>query len=417
LFELLALVQSIFTVEWLTQHFMNNDFLVAGIFAGAAFMLRDIPRRVFTFINRQLTIEFTLTNEDLDYQDVVYYVEGKRFKWFSRTFTKSQKVNQYDEIQPEDETKLTIGYGKSWFYSDGAIGYIVRSFKDNQHSNKLKEEIFVKLFTRSPSKLQRLIDSATYHKKLQNDTLKVCVPTAQGYWSDYSRTAKRSFDSIFIDDEIKNQIINTLEHFINSREWYAEKGIPYKLGIFIEGSPGTGKSSVVRAICSYINRTMYFMTEVGLKETNLNNLISEFFICNNGMLVLEEIDTFSSMSTRKTKDDKDKTDSMSVILNILDGALTPENFIFVATTNHPEKIDPAIKRPGRFDLVIKIDTLSYNSFSKMMSKLFEVDENIIDKDFKTIYKPITGAKVQGTFILDRSYETAKNTIISFMKEE
>lgn len=420
--DLFLALKSVLTIDWITNQLTNNDFLVAAIAAAGAFLMRSIPVRIWKFINRQITIEFTLTNEDDDYQEIVHFLENKRFKWFSRTYTKKNDRDfdyGYDENPTLNKPNtLTLGYGTSWFWF-GCLGYISREFKESNHSNKLKEEVFIKLYSRNPTKIQSIIDEATKSKKISANTIPVYLAN-NSYWSLNSYTNKRTFDNVFVEDYIKDQIRTSLDNFIANRDWYYEKGIPYKFGIFIEGEPGSGKTSLLKAICTYLNRQMFFMTSTGLMENSISSLISDFCIRKDAVLILEELDTFDTIANRKKKktDGTEQMDTgMSVVLNTLDGGLTPDNFIFIATTNYPEKIDAAIKRPGRFDLIIRVEKLSYSLFIKMVSHLYEIDQKIIDKDFKGVYKPLTGAEVQGTYILERDYLRAKNILIDKMKED
>ena len=56
---------------------------------------------------------------------------------------------------------------------------------------------------------------------------------------------------------------------------------------------------------------------------------------------------------RMVINDSDKL-NLSFLLNVLDGTMAPENFIFVMTTNHIDKLDPALIRPGRMDINIEL---------------------------------------------------------------
>lgn len=407
--EIFQMVQSVFTIDWVVQQLTANDFLVAGIAAALAYLLRSIPRRIWSFVNRQMSIEFTLTNEDDDYEDLVKFLESRRIRWFSRTYTKKLKDWEHET----DSNELTIGYGASWFIYNGTLGKITREFKESNHANKLKEEIFIKLFTRRSVVLMNIIKDAVKHKTSDNNSISVYLPESS-YWIMNSKITKRTFDTVFIEDHIKQQIKDSLDKFCSSKDWYISKGIPYKFGIFIEGPAGTGKSSIVKAISSYLNRNMYFMSSSGMQESNLPSLVGELSRDKNSILVLEEIDTLSTDTSDRDNEDGKKRVNMSVILNTMDGALTPDNFIFIATTNHYDRIDSAIKRPGRFDLVIRIDNMSFDVFVNMVSSLYEVPKNIVVEDFSAKYVPITGSVVQGTFILERDYTKAKEILFSKM---
>src|SRR5690606_10613681 len=76
------------------------------------------------------------------------------------------------------------------------------------------------------------------------------------YWSFAGKQPKRAFDSVLIPESSLNKITKTLEEFVNSEQWYVERGIPYQLGILLYGPPGTGKTSLIRAIAAYMDRSI-----------------------------------------------------------------------------------------------------------------------------------------------------------------
>lgn len=409
-------------IEWFMSHLTSNDFLVAGIFTGLIFVARGLPLKFYNFVKRQLTIEILITNEDSDYEDIVTFIESHRFKFFSRIYSKSS-LN-------EKSCTLNIGYGISWFYYN-SLGYINRQFKDSNHSNKLKEEITIVLFTRNANKLKDLIDKSIKHK-FSEDTITV-FNSFDDYWETYAQIPKRLLSTIWMPEKDKSLIIESIDKFLNNREWYIERGIPYKFGIFIEGEPGTGKSSLVRAICSYLNRDMYFLNQDSTTSKVLTRSISEFNIMSyssddfgnrkkrnkEGVIILEEIDTFNTIQNRNDESEMktDKT-SMSTILNVLDGALTPDGLIFIATTNYPEKIDTAIKRPGRFDLTIKIGLLNKTNLINMIASLYSIDKKVVEEDFTMYDKPVlSGAEVHSIFIKYPVYEDSKDELKRLIKSK
>lgn len=387
--------------SWLLTQLNGNDFLIAAIFASLAVVLKDVPRTIYEFVMRQLTIEITVTNEDDDYFDIVYFIEPCRLKWFTRTFSKKKSS--------ESGLKLDVGYGRSWFWFDHTLGYVDRQFKEVSSHNDLKEEIKVKLLTRNRTKLLNLLAKSIAHKVSLSNTIHV-LTTSDGYWSSYGRIPSRSFDSVSIDPADIKRIKAMLDNFLENEEWYFTRGVPYKFGIFIDGAPGTGKSTLVKAIASYLDRDLYFLTpECAKKDEFMLEAVSNFNDRRRrqrfGILVMEELDTFSNLLNREKSENVEN--NMSSFLSILDGTLTPDNFIFIATTNHADRIDPALKRPGRFDLHITTKVLTLELFCKMISTLYSVDAEVVNADFAEYYhKPATGAQVQAWFQEFKDYKQA-----------
>lgn len=407
--EIINALLPVLTLDWVISQLTNNDFLVAGLLAGIAFTARGVPSLLWGYITKACTVELTITNEDPQYGNVVHFLERHRIKLFSRTFSVTRNTDMYGDIESDTDYSLSIGYGKSWFIVNGVLGYVNRHFKETQGVNRLKEEIFVVFLTRNTKKISSIVGTGLGDNATPNRGIKIYTATDAGYWSDAGTVSPRSFDSLYLKPEVKDTLVSTIDDFIASREWYERKGVPYKLGIFIDGEPGTGKSSLVRAIATYLNRNMYVMTSQAINGGSVPQLTSSMMSNRDQLLVLEEIDTYGLANDRKTKEGEDGN-NMSVLLNTLDGVLTPANFIFVATTNHPDKIDPAILRPGRFDLRIDLNALDYNTFRLMVSDLFEVEPDVVDTHLKEGYKPVAGSKVQNIFVTTRDFHKAVHSL-------
>jgi SpoVK/Ycf46/Vps4 family AAA+-type ATPase len=73
-------------------------------------------------------------------------------------------------------------------------------------------------------------------------------------WSEVMFKSTRSFDNLFFEN--KKNTMEKINHFLENKEWYYNKGIPYSLGIGIHGPPGTGKTSFIKALATYTNRNI-----------------------------------------------------------------------------------------------------------------------------------------------------------------
>lgn len=385
--------------EWLLNQLNGNEFLIAGIVGALFYFLRGIPSKILYFIERNITIEFTLTNEDEIYDDLVSFIDKSRIKLLSRTYSKvstDNYENDYLELNKNTKSKnspvLSVGYGPSWIFYKNTFGYINRKFKEDNHSNRLKEEIFIQLFTRKKSVLVDLLAECNSQK----DTSPEIFIMTDNYFEKACDLQKRDFNSIYIPHETKSTIIGLFDDFLRNYEKYQQRGLPYKLGIMLEGPPGTGKSSIVKAIASYLKRDLYFVSGSDLSRKGRNGLISELRrLSRDAILVLEELDTLSGAETR---DNDENNGEISGLLNILDGILTPPGLIVIATTNHIDKIDHALLRKGRFDKIFHIDLLKYDLFVKMISELWGVSQQKVENILpENDFKPIEGARVYSAY--------------------
>ena len=225
----------------------------------------------------------------------------------------------------------------------------------------------------------------------------------------------RNFDSIFFEQ--KEKLIDQLDFFLNNKEWYLKKGIPYKLGIILYGYPGCGKTSIVKAILNYTKRHGLFINLNNFdKENEFQNIFSEKKIMNHHIAdnqrvyIFEEMDTCKITKKRnedfeeipdkiETKlvealikkngsDTSIKTASnemtLGTLLNLFDGIDSSEGTIIIATTNHINKIDPALIRPGRMDIHIELQKCSKITTIQLLEHFYEIDYQIIDNMFGKI---------------------------------
>ena len=167
-----------------------------------------------------------------------------------------------------------------------------------------------------------------------------------GEWSKnkklFDAIKSATFENLVLVDKLKREIQADFAQFFQSREIYENHGIPWKRGVLFIGPPGNGKTHTVKALinqlaqpCLYVKS---FKSECGTEEENMRYVFERARITTPCLLVLEDLDSMISDRTR------------SFLLNELDGFDANTGVVVLATTNHPERLDPAIlDRPSRFD--------------------------------------------------------------------
>jgi mitochondrial chaperone BCS1 len=173
---------------------------------------------------------------------------------------------------------------------------------------------------------------------------------------------KRRRETLALDPAVEDDLFQDLDKFLASRELYRQRGIPWRRGYLFYGPPGTGKTSLVQAIASQYDRQLVSLTLTDMDDSALLRAWSE--ISSNCVIALEDVD--SVFEGRKSLGKL----SFSALLNSLDGAGAVEGSIAILTTNHRERLDPALIRPGRCDREWELGYLTAASCARMFEGFF-----------------------------------------------
>lgn len=165
---------------------------------------------------------------------------------------------------------------------------------------------------------------------------------------------RRPLNTVVLAPGQKEQLIDDLSTFLRQENDYARLGIPWHRGYLLHGPPGTGKTSLAKALAGHFGLDVYYIPLSDQKgDANLLGLLGR--VRPRSMLLLEDIDILHASTTR---DEEQGRLSQSGLLNALDGVATPHGLIKVLTTNNLEALDPAVLRPGRVDVHMKIGNLT-----------------------------------------------------------
>lgn len=172
----------------------------------------------------------------------------------------------------------------------------------------------------------------------------------------------------------KNYIMLERPEFLNSREWYAQRGVPYRRGYLLHGPPGCGKTSYIMALAGKLE---YDICQMNLSNSALSDERLSYLLNvapPKSIILLEDID-----AAFLSREDIDLNKSayqglgrvtLSGILNVLDGVASSEERILFMTTNYPEKLDPALTRPGRVDMKFYIGYASNEQLIRAFERFY-----------------------------------------------
>lgn len=192
---------------------------------------------------------------------------------------------------------------------------------------------------------------------------------------------KRSMDSLIFSNNEIGIIKDFIDRFNNGNTFYKEKQLCYKTGILLYGRPGTGKTSLVKSIATEYHRGI-----VQIDVSNIDNIdFSHLTMMINNedeekyIVLFEDIDTlFLNRDESESKSDKDYNGIINKLLQFLDSNSSPNDVIFIATTNHLERLDEALIREGRFDLKLEVDEITKKDVTRFI-ETFDLPASITDE--------------------------------------
>ena len=262
------------------------------------------------------------------------------------------------------------------------IGYYINAIKNNSMSDITGQKLF----------------NTSYN---DNSRIKYIGPLS----------TKKTFNTLFYDD--KEALLKILTKFKNKTMYPPNISMDNKLGILLYGPPGTGKTGTITAIANFLKRDVIsinfseittckqFDSVLSTANNKSNIIIFDEFDCildalidnsrvqkkvveeppkvNWGELLAaaqgEERTKILDMIRENKKSVPDEPINLAYLLSKLDGLESNDDRIIIATTNNPDKINPVLLRPGRFDLKLCLGNCSTKMYRDILTNFFELSED------------------------------------------
>lgn len=173
-------------------------------------------------------------------------------------------------------------------------------------------------------------------------------------------------------------LLDDMRSFLAREDWYAERGVPYRRGYLFHGPPGCGKTSFVTAAAGQLCCPIYVLNlaDPWLSDLGLLKLVTDAQA--RSILLIEDIDAAFHEALGKPGGGGGRREgqhmgqlTFSGVLNALDGVAGQEGKLVVMTTNHPEKLDPALVRPGRVDMRAKFHCATRPAIEEIFCNFFK----------------------------------------------
>ncbi|WWD02042.1 hypothetical protein V865_000080 [Kwoniella europaea PYCC6329] len=234
-------------------------------------------------------------------------------------------------------------------------------------------------------------------------------------WQRTSSRPNRPWESIFLDSNIKDWILNDCQEFLKESEFYLRRGIPYRRGYLCFGVAGSGKSSMIGALAARLNLDIY-LVNLGGKSLDDDKLQELLQACpGKCLLLMEDIDC--AFTTKKPQEEEEvhrqqdaippalanaikngqlpksarqsrEGITLSGLLNALDGVASSEGRLLFCTTNWKDRIDVALSRPGRCDIWIEFKHATKSQAKLLFEYFYRSDPDSKDtgKEGEKLFK-------------------------------
>jgi len=225
------------------------------------------------------------------------------------------------------------------------------------------------------------------------------------YWMKDVTVLSRSIESVVLKDEVKTTVTNDMDDFLDEStlEFYLDHGIPYKRSYLFYGAPGSGKTSLIQALAGKYQRNVCYLqpSHPDMTDDSLKEAIKR---CpRRSIVVFEDID---ALFDDKREGNHKSHLTFSGLLNALDGVGPPLAQIFILTTNHRERLDPALIRNGRVDLHVQFTPATTQQMGSIFLAYYP-GEKALATEFSTKLQGLLGdehvsmAAMQHFFISNR----------------
>ena len=262
---------------------------------------------------------------------------------------------------------------------------------------------------------------AEHRKFYAGAALKPVLHTIQGdNWVARPWRNRRNLSTILLKDGQMDEIKDQLDWFVANEDWYAERGLPYKLVFLFHGPPGTGKSALMNAVSHYLKRPFrHNLSLATIHSDKTFSALTSKIDYSNSVVYCDDLDSLNDVvldrafhkdDTESSTQEQTSTLKLGTLLEWMDGYMC-HGMVAGFMTNFPERLDAAFIREGRIDVSLRLDFCDHYQLAGLFHSFYgRVPDGAVDPSWSPAH--LSPAAVQKVFRMRKNRNNPEEALAS-----
>lgn len=363
----------------------SNNFLqgglVLGLIGGIVVYLKSWPIKLYYFLKNKLILNAYVESTDPCFQWIYVWIcnqpkiQKTKNIWLTSYRSLTTGIWSESNFNNADDMIIVPGQGTHFFRYKHRLFWISMNKEDVKVGDQgftlgSKSKLTIKSLFGNRELIQALAQEGKKYiatmKQVQQNNIQIWINNGNSSYSSINPKPKRKSKSLILENNLYNRLFNDIQNYLHDQAIYLNRGIPWKRGYLLHGPPGNGKSSLIFTLASELNKDLYI---INLKSVcNDADLLGLFNRSAGDIIVIEDIDCI--LDKRSITGNEKFGVTFSGLLNAIDGITSSEGSILFMTTNHKDKLDSALIRPGRVDQTYYLGNASRKQIFEMYRKFY-----------------------------------------------